>query len=329
MNTPPSANEPAAPFSASTATGGETIEPGGGSGGNGKVDGDGKAPGDGWGASLVGGWIIPLLVIVILLAALSLYGLWVFWPSESVNTTGGANPLPLRKTVHFFTLDRVLSRESLFFVTVAFAGALGGMVHSMRSLAVYVGSRELRWSWVPFYFLKPVLGAALATLLYFVLRAGLFSPSVSSQEASPYGFAAIGALAGLFSDQASEKLRKVAEEVFDKLPPGKDSVAALPMVKAGAARGTGPNEATVSGTVNPRGLETSVWLEYGKPPAYDQQSPPASQGAGLVDRHVEVRLAGLDPDTSYHGRVVATSSAGTSRGEEQQFKTDPLPAGGE
>jgi hypothetical protein len=271
-----------------------------------------------WGESYVGIWIVVLLGVVIGLAALSLYGIWVFWPTEQA--VGNSGP-PLRKTVHFFGYDRVLSRESLFFVMVAFAGALGGMVHSLRSLAVYVGSRELRWSWIPFYFLKPVLGAALATVLYFVLRAGLFSSSASTAQTSPYGFAAIASFAGLFTDQAVEKLKKVAEELFEKLPPLKDSVAALPLVKTGSARQSSQTEATVAGTVNPRGLETTVQIQYGKTPEYEEGTSTVSAGAGQVENTVEARLTGLSADTVYHYRLVATSSAGTSYGEDQQFKT--------
>jgi hypothetical protein len=225
------------------------------------------------------------------------------------------------KTVHFFGYDRALSRETLFFVMIAFAGALGGMVHSLRSLAVYVGNRELRWSWVPFYFLKPVLGAALATVLYFVFRAGLFSSSSSTAQTSPYGFAAIAAFAGLFTDQAVEKLKKVAEELFDKVPPGKDSVSALPLAKTGAARATSQTEATVAGSVNPRGLETTIQIQYGETPDYGNETPAVSAGAGQVERAIETRLTGLSPDTIYHCRLVAVSTAGTSHGEDRRFKT--------
>ena len=52
--------------------------------------------------------------------------------------------------------------------------------------------------------------------MYLLLRAGLFSPSASNAQVSPYGFSAIGALVGLFSEQASEKLKRVAEELFTR-----------------------------------------------------------------------------------------------------------------
>jgi hypothetical protein len=266
-----------------------------------------------------GGWMLAFLALTIVLAGIALYGLWSFWPSENPNGRG----LLTRKTVHFFGWDKLLSRESLFFVMVAFAGALGGMVHAVRSLAVYLGNRQLKWSWAPFYLLKPVLGAVLATLLYFVLRAGLFSPSASTQQASPYGFAAIGALAGLFSDQAVEKLRKIAEELFEKLPPQKDHYTAeSPEAETGSAEPTSTT-ATATGTVNARGQETSFYFEYGPTKDYGNASETHSAGAGTDDVPVEATLTPLTPDTTYHYRLVATNDGGTTQGDDRAFTTLP------
>jgi hypothetical protein len=80
------------------------------------------------------------------------------------------------------------------------------------------GNRHLVWSWVPFNLLLPVVGALAGTVFYLVLQAGLFSPSTSVDQASP--FAAISVLAGLFSQQAFEKLRLIARDVFTDEPRG-------------------------------------------------------------------------------------------------------------
>lgn len=115
-----------------------------------------------------------------------------------------------------------MNREFLFFLIVALAGALGGLIHTIRSFAWYVGYRQMRWSWVPYNLLLPIVGTLAGTVFYLVLRAGLFSPSTSVDQASPFGFAAISMLAGLFSPQAFEKLRLIAEDVFAKGPEGVD-----------------------------------------------------------------------------------------------------------
>ena len=268
-----------------------------------------------------GFWTLFFVALIIAFSALALYGVWVFWPSENPNGAG----LLERKTVHFLGWDRLLSRESLFFVMVAFAGALGGMVHSVRSLAVYVGSGKLKWSWTPFYLLKPVLGAVLATLLYFVLRAGLFSPSASTEQASPYGFAAIAALAGLFSDQAVEKLRVIAEELFQRPEVQTDHYTDDPPDATTGEPDPNPTPtgATVTGTLNAKGQETTYYWKYGPSPAYGSETAKQIADAGMDDHDVDETLTGLTPATTYHYCLVATNKAGTTQGDDRVFSTAP------
>lgn len=254
--------------------------------------------------------VFVLLFLFAALALAALYTIWAFWPSEA--KTGSV--VARVKTVHFFWTERTVARESLFFVTVAVAGGLGGIVHVLRSLTWYTGNRLLKWSWVPFYLLRPVLGAAMASLLYFIVRAGLFSPSASTAEASPYGFAALAALAGLFSDQAAEKLKKVAVELFDEAPQGKDAVTAEPEAEVGVPTERRQTDAVLVGTVNPRGRETSFRFEWGESTAYGNWAPHDVEkiGSGLAPRPVSARIAGLDPKKAYHYRLVAFSESGAT-----------------
>lgn len=104
---------------------------------------------------------------------------------------------------------------------VLISGALGGLVHSIRSMVWYVGNRELVWSWVPTYLTLPLVGALLSTVLYLLVRAGFVG--FSGTPSSPYGFAAAGALMGMFSQPAILKLKEVAETLFTRPPSGKDS----------------------------------------------------------------------------------------------------------
>ena len=83
---------------------------------------------------------------------------------------------------------------------------------------MYVGTRYLRWSWIPFNFLLPVVGALGGTVFYLVFRGGLFSTTTTATDANPFGFAAVAALVGLFSEQAIEKLRHIAKEMFADAP---------------------------------------------------------------------------------------------------------------
>ncbi len=168
-------------------------------------------------------WITFMTVAVTLLAGLALYSLWAFWPiTEKPGVSGSQGAV---QRLNYFGWRPSLSHEFLFFVVVALAGALGGLVHSIRSFAWYVGNRDLHWSWIPFNLLLPVVGALGGTIFYLVLRAGLFSPSASTDQTSPFGFAAVAVLVGLFSEQALEKLKQVASNLFAERPKGEDHVA--------------------------------------------------------------------------------------------------------
>ena len=101
---------------------------------------------------------------------------------------------------------------------------LGGLIHGVRSITWYVGNRNLRRSWLLFNLMLPIVGALGGTVFYVVLRAGLFSPSTSAAQASPFGFAAVAMLVGLFSEQALEKLRQLAAQMFAESPTGADHV---------------------------------------------------------------------------------------------------------
>jgi hypothetical protein len=81
-------------------------------------------------------------------------------------------------------------REARLFLVVALAGALGGLVYALRSLAWYTGNRNLKYSWLLTYPLQPVVGAALATITYVVARGGLIV--VTTQSSVSFGIEAAG-----------------------------------------------------------------------------------------------------------------------------------------
>ncbi len=105
--------------------------------------------------------------------------------------------------------------ETRYLLLAAFAGSLGSCIHLSTSFVNYAGNRELSRSWAWWYFLRPGVGAALAEIVYFALRAGLVTGSSDSTTAAinPYGVASIAALSGMFAKQATEKLREVFENL--------------------------------------------------------------------------------------------------------------------
>jgi hypothetical protein len=100
-----------------------------------------------------------------------------------------------------------------------------------------------------------------------------------------------------------------------------------PSVSTGPASGISVNGASISGTINPQGNETSYRFEYGTDTGY------ATQAFGTVlpeqgEQTVTLSLQGLDPGTTYHYRLVVSNPAGTSEGADETFTTpgilDPL-----
>ena len=87
----------------------------------------------------------------------------------------------------------------------------------------FVGNRRFVGSWTWWYLLRPFIGVALALLIYFAVRGGLIAASTGAGGLSPYGVAAIAGMAGLFSKQATDKLREVFETLFKTdHPPERD-----------------------------------------------------------------------------------------------------------
>jgi uncharacterized delta-60 repeat protein len=81
--------------------------------------------------------------------------------------------------------------------------------------------------------------------------------------------------------------------------------------------------ATVLGPINPNGLATSYHVEYGRASTGESRSHDGSLPAGSTSVKVTVTLRGLRPGTTYHYRLVATNSAGTSSGADMTFATLP------
>lgn len=161
--------------------------------------------------------IVVIVVVCVALAVLILYSLWAFWPVTGTTSSS---------TMTFFGWSHRISTDIRLFVVVALAGTLGALMHSMRSLAYYVGHHQLKWRWIPYYMITLLLGAGLGTIIYIVIRGGLFASSTGDKSVNPYGFAAVAALTGLFTEEALEMLRKVATDFFAPPPAGPDKLVA-------------------------------------------------------------------------------------------------------
>jgi hypothetical protein len=99
-----------------------------------------------------------------------------------------------------------------------------------------------------------------------------------------------------------------------------------PTATSGSASSIGLTSASLNGSVNPNGQATTYWFEYGTTTAYGTQVPltPASAGSGVAAVAQSAAVSGLTRGTTYHYRIVAQSSGGTTPGLDQTFTTlDP------
>ena len=111
------------------------------------------------------------------------------------------------------------------------------------------------------------------------------------------------------------------------------ALAAGPSASTGAARAADYPQATatIAGTVNPGGCDASSQVQYATDASfragggYDQASAPSAVARGNSGVPVSGIASGLQPNTAYHYRVVATNacSSQTAEGADAVFTTPP------
>jgi len=109
------------------------------------------------------------------------------------------------------------------------------------------------------------------------------------------------------------------------LASGSATGATAPTATTGPVTSTGPTTATVSGSVNPNGTATSWFVEFGPTTSYGSKTAAVNAGSGSSATTISATLTRLTPGTSYHYRVVATSTAGTARGADGLLTTSAAP----
>jgi hypothetical protein len=101
--------------------------------------------------------------------------------------------------------------------------------------------------------------------------------------------------------------------------------AIRPTVSTGGARAVSFASATLDGSVNPNGSDTSYYFQYGLTRAYGGQTLIADAGAGTHGLKVSMGVTGLQPLTVYHYRLVGVNSAGATIGSDQTLLTTRVP----
>jgi hypothetical protein len=104
--------------------------------------------------------------------------------------------------------------------------------------------------------------------------------------------------------------------------------ASAPVIERVWASEVNRSTARLDAVVNPSEADTTYRFEYGPDASYGSSVPvpDGDLGAGAQGVEVSQQLTGLQPGSTYHYRIVATSSEGTVEGEDGVFNTFPAPA---
>ncbi|MBA7649496.1 hypothetical protein ES703_57293 [subsurface metagenome] len=106
------------------------------------------------------------------------------------------------------------------------------------------------------------------------------------------------------------------KEITDtELPP----TLPAPEVTTDAATGVGPVTATLNGTLDDDGeVDCECSFEWGRDISYGISTPIQSK---TKSESFSQALGGLEPNTTYHFRAIATNVFGTSYGDDRTFTT--------
>jgi hypothetical protein len=95
----------------------------------------------------------------------------------------------------------------------------------------------------------------------------------------------------------------------------------VPDTSTGGVSHLSETAATVAGTVDPDGIQTTACvIEYGTTTAYGQSQPCSpSPGAGAASVAITAQLTGLTPLSEYHYRISASNANGSNYGLDRTF----------
>jgi hypothetical protein len=176
--------------------------------------------------------LVIYLLAVVILTAIAAYSVW---PSE-----GNSEP----QLVRF----------------VLYMGILGACLHAMTSIGAYIGVRKFDKSWTAWYLLRPLIGGALAWVVYLVFRGGLFKGN-SLEAINPYTFGALGALSGMFSEAVTNKLGQLISVVFN-LPTNRGAAAA-PVIESVSPDTLSEKDASTKLKIAGTGFDANTVVELG------------------------------------------------------------------
>jgi hypothetical protein len=106
--------------------------------------------------------------------------------------------------------------------------------------------------------------------------------------------------------------------------------AAPPSVSGVGSSEITDTRAVLGGRVDPNRSQTTYRFDYGTDISYGNSTPVDSAGSGARSVPVSKEITGLQPNTEYHFRLVASNAAGDTASADHTFTTDadpPQPSG--
>jgi hypothetical protein len=235
---------------------------------------------------------------------------------DVINGAAFSNSLPLQIVAYgkLYWCDQTfdIGPEARLLLLVLFAGALGSLIHALQSLVDFSGNLTLKASWTWWYVSRPFIGMALALVFYAALRGGMLAGTPAAvKDVNPYGVFTIAALAGMFSDKATQKLADIFDVLFKAEDNRKDPLkkmsiktSSLPGGKVGqaytpfhleAADGTVPYVWTLTGLPQGLVLDPNMAIISGTP----------SGQTGSIPVKIDVKDAAGNTDTKTLNLVVS------------------------
>ncbi|MFH0797020.1 MAG: hypothetical protein V2A65_08215 [Candidatus Omnitrophota bacterium] len=106
------------------------------------------------------------------------------------------------------------------------------------------------------------------------------------------------------------------------------STAGFPAAVTGSATAIASSSATLTGTINPDGLVTTYYFQYGLVSGggtQDMVTRSVDAGSGTDAVSVNAQIFSLSPGTNYYYYVVGMNRSGVSYGDAQFFTTESTP----
>jgi hypothetical protein len=104
-----------------------------------------------------------------------------------------------------------------------------------------------------------------------------------------------------------------------------ETLPAVEGLSTGPVANVKPTEATLTGTLTPNGTDAHYSFEWGTSTSYGEKTASTDAGSGKEPVAAKAELAGLSPNTTYHYRLIASNSFGSTLGEDAHFTTSGPP----